>query len=50
MGVLNIHDIIVAHNVRAYIATRKWRALRVTPQAAAPGAESAVCLPLFARF
>ena len=31
MGVLNIHDITLAHNVRAYIATRKWRVLKVTP-------------------
>ena len=31
MGVLNVYDIMLAHNVRAYIATRKWRVLKVTP-------------------
>ena len=30
------------HNVPLYIATRKWRVLRVTPQVATPGAESAI--------
>ena len=43
MGLLNIHDVAFAHNVPAYTATRKWRVLKVTPQVAAPGAESAVC-------
>ena len=42
MGVLNIHDITFAHNVPAYMATRKRRAPKVTPQVATPGAESAV--------
>jgi len=31
VGVLNIYDIVLAHNVPAYIATRKWRVLKVTP-------------------
>ena len=35
-------DVIFAHNVSAYIATRKGRALKITLQVAAPGAESAV--------
>ena len=35
-------DVTFAHNVRAYIATTKGRALKVTPEVAAPGAESAV--------
>jgi len=35
-------DIMFAHNVPAYTATRKWRVLKVTPQVATPGAESAV--------
>ena len=39
MGVLNIYDVMLVHNVPAYIATRKWRVLKVTPQV---GAESAV--------
>ena len=30
------------HSVHAYIARRKWRVLKVPPQVAAPGAESAV--------
>ena len=42
MGVLNIYDIIFARNVPAYIATRKLRVLKVTPQMVTPGAESAV--------
>ena len=33
---------VSSHNVHAYIATRKWRVLKVTPQVATPGAESAV--------
>ena len=40
MGMSNIHDIMFAHNV--YIATRKWRVLKVTLQVATPGVESAV--------
>ena len=40
LGKLNIHDIMIAHNVPAYIATRKWRVLTVTPQVTTPGAES----------
>jgi len=43
VGVLNIYDIVLAHNVPAYMATRKWRVLNVTAEVAAPGAESAVC-------
>jgi len=35
-------DVIFAHNVSAYIATGKGRALKITLQVAAPGAESAV--------
>ena len=42
MGVLNIYDITFAHNVPVYIATRKWHVLKVTPQMATPGTESAV--------
>ena len=48
MGVLNIYDIMICsdimlvRNVPAYIATRKWRVLEVTPQVATSGAESAV--------
>ena len=42
MGVLNIYDIIFARNVPAYIATRKLRVLKVTPQMVTPAAESAV--------
>jgi len=37
-----IFDIMFAHNVPTYIATRKWRVLKVTPQVATRGAESAV--------
>jgi len=33
---------VSSHNVHAYIATRKWRVLKVTPQVVTPGAESAV--------
>ena len=43
MGALNIYDIMLAHNVSAYTATRKLRVLKVTFQVATPGAESAVC-------
>jgi len=43
VGVLNIHDIMFAHNVPAYTAARKRRALKVTSQVAISGAESAVC-------
>ena len=35
-------DVMFAHNVAAYIATRNGRALKVTAQLVAPGAESAV--------
>jgi len=43
VGMLNIYDIMLAHNVPAYIATRKWRELKVSLQVAiTPGAESAV--------
>jgi len=42
VGVLNIYDITFAHNVPVYIATRKWHVLKVTPQMATPGTESAV--------
>jgi len=35
-------DYMFAHNVPAYISTRKGRAFKVTPQVAAPGAEAAV--------
>ena len=42
VGVLNIYDIMLAHNVPALIATRKWRVLKVTLQVAKPGTESAV--------
>ena len=31
-----------AHNVPAYVAIRKWRVLKATPQMATQGAESAV--------
>jgi len=40
---LNIYDIMFAHNVPAYVAIRKWRARKATAQMATPGAESAVC-------
>jgi len=43
VGVLNIHDIMLARNVHAYRATRNRHVLKVTAQVAAPGAESAVC-------
>jgi len=43
VGVLNIHDIMLARNVPAYRATRNRRVLKVTAHVAAPGAESAVC-------
>ena len=42
MGILNIYAVMFAHNVPAYIATRKCCVLKVTPQMAAPGAESVV--------
>ena len=42
MSVLNIHDIMPAHNVPSYIATRKLCVLKVTAQVATQGAESAV--------
>jgi len=50
VGVLNIYEIILAHNVHRITATRKWRVLKVTPQVATQGAESAVydCLVLVA--
>jgi len=35
-------DVMFVHNVAAYIATRNGRALKVTAQLVAPGAESAV--------
>jgi len=35
-------DVMFAHSVPSYIATRTGRALKVAHQAAAPGAESAV--------
>jgi len=41
VGVLNIHDIMLAHNIPAYIATQKWRVLKVAARVATPGAESA---------
>ena len=42
-------DVIFAHNVPAYIATRNEHALEVTPRVAARwGAESAVTTALFA--
>ena len=49
VGMLNIYDIMFAHNVPAYIVTRKWCVLKVTPQMATPGVESAVydCLVFF---
>jgi len=52
VGVLNINDIMFAHNIHAYIATRKGRVLKVTLQVATPGAESAVydCLILIDLF
>jgi len=31
-SLLNIYDIMLAHIVSAYIATRKWRVLKVTPR------------------
>jgi len=31
VGVLSVYEIMLAHNVPAYIATRKWRVLKVTP-------------------
>jgi len=37
------YDIMFAHNVPVYVATRKRRVLKVTPRVATPGAESAVC-------
>jgi len=43
VGMLSINDIVFAHNVPVYIATRKLHVLKVTAQAATPGAESAVC-------
>jgi len=43
VGVFNIHDIMFAHNVPQYIATRKWRVFKVTLQVATLGAESAAC-------
>ena len=36
------HVCMFAHNIPAYIATRKWRMLKVTLQVATPGTESAV--------
>jgi len=42
VGVLNIYDIMLAHNIPVLIATRKWRVLKVTLQVAKPGTESAV--------
>jgi len=33
---------MLAHNIPAYTATRKWRVLKVTTQVATLGAESAV--------
>ena len=42
VNVLNIYDTVFAHNVSAYIATRKWSVLKLTPQVATPWAESAV--------
>jgi len=42
MGVLNVYDMMLAHNVPVYIATRKWHVLKVTLQVATLGAESAV--------
>ena len=41
-GVLNIYDIMFAHNVSVYIVTQKWRVLKVTPQVTTPEAESVV--------
>ena len=48
MGMLNVYDIMLAHNVPVYIVTRKWHVLKVTLQVATLGAESAVydCLVL----
>jgi len=37
-----MYDIMFAHHAPAYIVTRKWHVLKVTPQVATPGAESAV--------
>jgi len=42
VGVLNIYDIMSAHNVSVYIVTQKWRVLKVTPQVTTPEAESVV--------
>ena len=33
-------DVTFAHNVRAYVAATKGRALKVTPEVAAPGGRS----------
>jgi len=38
----DVIDVTFAHNVRAYVAATKGRALKVTPEVAAQGAESAV--------
>jgi len=35
-------DVIFAHSVQSYIATRKGRALKLAPQVVAPGTKSAV--------
>ena len=42
VGVLNIYDVMLAHNIHTYIATTKWRVLKVTLQLATPGEESAI--------
>jgi len=51
VGVLNIiYDIMLAHNVPPYVATRKLRVFKVTPpQLSTPGAKSAVydCLVFY---
>jgi len=39
---LNSYDIMFAHNVPAYITTRKWHVLKVTLQVVTLGAECAV--------
>jgi len=49
--VLNIYDITFAHNVPAYIASRKSRVLKVTHQLATRGSESVIydCFVVVAR-
>ena len=44
VGALSIYDMMFAHNVLAYIATRKWRVLKVTLQVATPEAESVLSM------